>query len=121
MNIVKPATQKEMVDQLWFAIIGSNGDGLATKIKDTADRVVKIEKIMPQLLTKAEHDDSEKDREKKAQGQANRRRMRWHDKMSLIFTFLATVFFGFQAYGAVFGPVPDQKHKIEMVPDGRGR
>lgn len=24
----KPKTQKEMIDQLWFAIIGSNGEGL---------------------------------------------------------------------------------------------
>ena len=30
----KPATQREMLYQLWFAVIGSNGDGLASQVRD---------------------------------------------------------------------------------------
>ena len=37
--IPKPATTEEMVNQLWYAIIGSNGDGMAAKIKDIDNRL----------------------------------------------------------------------------------
>jgi hypothetical protein len=29
----KPETTKEAVDQLWYAIIGSNGDGMAERLR----------------------------------------------------------------------------------------
>ena len=29
---VKPQTQKEMIDQLWYAVIGTNGDGLVGRM-----------------------------------------------------------------------------------------
>lgn len=29
----KPSTQRETVDQLWYAIIGTNGDGMAERLR----------------------------------------------------------------------------------------
>lgn len=29
----KPPTQREMVEQLWYAIIGTNGDGVISELK----------------------------------------------------------------------------------------
>lgn len=29
----KPETQKEIADQLWYAIIGTNGDGMAERLR----------------------------------------------------------------------------------------
>ena len=37
--IPKPATTDEMVNQLWYAIIGSNGDGMAAKVKAIDNRL----------------------------------------------------------------------------------
>ena len=29
----KPKTQREMIDQLWYAVIGTNSDGIADQLK----------------------------------------------------------------------------------------
>jgi hypothetical protein len=29
----KPATQREMVEQLWYAVIGTNGDGVVEQLR----------------------------------------------------------------------------------------
>lgn len=31
-TIEKPSTQKEMTEQLWYAVIGSNGEGLSSRV-----------------------------------------------------------------------------------------
>ncbi len=40
----KPSTQKEMIYQLWYCIVGTNGDGLVDHIKH-------IEKRLDQCVT----------------------------------------------------------------------
>ena len=41
-TVPRPSTQKEMVEQLWFAVIGSNGDGLASITKQTRIDVAEL-------------------------------------------------------------------------------
>ena len=60
----KPKTQRAMVEQLWFVVIGSNGDGLVMLIKqalaqmvDHAKRIGKIEDLLPALWTKEQHEE----------------------------------------------------------------
>ena len=59
----KPKTQRAMVEQLWFVVIGSNGDGLVVLIKqalaqmtDHAKRLGKVEDLLPDLWTKEQHE-----------------------------------------------------------------
>jgi len=53
----KPATQKEMIDQLWFAVIGANSDGIAERVRRIDDRLQTVENRIPDLMTHAQHDD----------------------------------------------------------------
>lgn len=32
-SIQKPQTQKEMVEQMWFALVGTNGEGVFSRVK----------------------------------------------------------------------------------------
>jgi len=34
----KPATQREIIDQLWYCIIGTNNDGLIDRVKHLEQR-----------------------------------------------------------------------------------
>jgi hypothetical protein len=59
----KPKTQKGMIDQLWFVVIGSNGDGLVVLLKEALkkltehhDRLEDIEAAIPALWTKEQHE-----------------------------------------------------------------
>ena len=99
-NIPKPSTQKEMVDQLWFAIIGSNGEGLATKIKDTHQKVKDLEALIPSLMTCEEYAAREAEKEAKAKELAKaheRRKLRPFDKWMLILTAGTMLAIGVQA------------------------
>jgi hypothetical protein len=98
--IPRPATQKEMIDQLWFAIVGSNGDGIATKVRDTHDRVKTIETILPTLVTC--EDLEKREAEKKAESEKlakahERRRLRPFDKWMLLLTAGTMLFIGIEA------------------------
>jgi hypothetical protein len=53
----KPATQKEMIDQLWFAVIGANSEGIAERVRRIDDRLQSVENRMPDLMTHQQHDD----------------------------------------------------------------
>lgn len=43
---------KEQIDQLWWVVIGSNGDGMASQQKRVHDKVHAIEEILPTLVTR---------------------------------------------------------------------
>ena len=61
--IERPDTIEEMVHQLWFAIIGSNGDGLATEIRNTRKLVEKMQETQcadKEELEKIREDDKKK-------------------------------------------------------------
>jgi len=51
----KPHTQKEMIDQLWFAVIGANSEGIAERVKRIDDRLIEVERSIPDFMTHAEH------------------------------------------------------------------
>lgn len=59
----KPTTQREMIDQLWYAMIGTNGNGVQA-------RVEQIERVLPDLVTKRQCAATH-------QVDSNRRRSRW--------------------------------------------
>lgn len=58
-EIARPASMREMVDQLWFAIIGSNGDGIASQVRVTREKVAAIEATLPTLWSRADHEKAE--------------------------------------------------------------
>lgn len=35
-----PETQKEAISQLWWTVIGTNGDGLKAKVEETHDKLI---------------------------------------------------------------------------------
>lgn len=43
MAVQKPNTQKEMVEQLWHCILGTNGEGMAEQNKKQTARIEKLE------------------------------------------------------------------------------
>jgi hypothetical protein len=59
----KPKTQRAMVEQLWFVVIGSNGDGLVVLLKEALKKLIEhhgrledIEAAIPALWTKEQHE-----------------------------------------------------------------
>lgn len=89
----RPETTDEMVYQLWFAVIGSNGDGLASQVRDTRMRVEGIEKTLPSLMTKEGHEAIEAAHEEHVE----RRKLTGRERAMLWATFLSS----FAAIGAV--------------------
>lgn len=53
-KIPKPATQREMIEQLWYAVLGSNGDGIAAVTRRNSEDIGEIRQVLPTLQTKAE-------------------------------------------------------------------
>ena len=53
-TVQKPATQREMVEQLWYAIIGTNGEGIAARTKRSEDHIVEIRETLPKLVLRTE-------------------------------------------------------------------
>jgi len=43
-----------MIHQLWFAVIGMNGDGMLTKVNNLSSDMVTVKIALPQLATKEE-------------------------------------------------------------------
>lgn len=41
-TIQKPDSTDEMIQQLWYAFVGTNGDGLASRLRRVEDTVVKL-------------------------------------------------------------------------------
>lgn len=44
MDYKKPSTQREMVERMWYAIYGSNGDSIWSIVKDIDHRLDRLEK-----------------------------------------------------------------------------
>lgn len=84
---VRPETTDEMVYQLWYAVIGSNGDGLASQIRDARKRIEGIENALPGLLTSEEHEKIETEKVEKIE----RRKLTAREKAMLAATFLGSV------------------------------
>lgn len=53
----KPDTEEEMINQLWYAVIGSNGEGIAKRVSSIDTRLLKVEKTLPEFLTYDEHEE----------------------------------------------------------------
>lgn len=74
-TIEKPKTQREMIDQLWFAVVGSNGDGIAAVTRRNSRDIQEIKEILPTLQTRADACEDDEKIEKKNE----RRRVRQSD------------------------------------------
>lgn len=51
----KPDTTEEMIQQIWYAVYGANGEGIAAITKRNRDDIKQIKDVLPELLTKTEH------------------------------------------------------------------
>lgn len=91
MSVQKPDSMQEMVDQVWYAMIGMNGDGLISRVIKLDDRLDRIEVLLPQLVTKercvANHEEHH-DRIKEQHKQKDEHLKYW---IALIITNLATI------------------------------
>jgi Mg2+ and Co2+ transporter CorA len=93
MAPVRPDTTDEMVFQLWYAVIGSNGDGLASQVRAVKSKVEAIEDVLPTLMTR----DSCKAAEKERDDKQDRRKISTREKAMLLATSLGSL----AAIGAV--------------------
>lgn len=55
MDRKKPETLEGMVYEIWYAVWGANGDGVASIAKDNRDDIREIKDALPELLTRTEH------------------------------------------------------------------
>ncbi len=51
----KPATQKEMLEQIWWAVWGANGDGIASMSKANNEAIRDIQSHLSSVMTHDEH------------------------------------------------------------------
>jgi len=79
-TIPRPPTQKEMINQIWFVLIGSNGDGVVTKVRAISKDMDDIKSKLPTLLPREEHDTKE-----------DRRKMSRREIASLAIAGISTV------------------------------
>lgn len=49
-----PDTIEEKVQQIWFYMVGMNGDGMISKVNRINEKVENIESSLPQFVTRAE-------------------------------------------------------------------
>lgn len=90
-NVRKPATQREMTEQLWFAVVGSNGEGIASLVRRNAEAIEKLERHIPSLVTRAEIE-AEKERRADADAAWQRfRQERRQKRLSIVIAALAVV------------------------------
>jgi predicted nucleic acid-binding Zn ribbon protein len=89
----KPDTQREMIDQLWFAVIGANSEGIAERVRRIDDRLQAVENRMPDLMTHRQHDDYVagcKEEEKSIQEIERRRKWRTTDVVLAVGMLIVT-------------------------------
>ena len=96
----KPKTQRAMLEQLWFVVIGSNGEGVVALLKqalaqmiDHATRLGKIEDLLPALWTREQHEKmhaqyckEEEEQAKQAEEHGERRKMSRRELVNYIVT-----------------------------------
>src|SRR5512136_2378460 len=90
---VRPDSTDEMVYQLWYAVIGSNGDGLASQVREVKGKVESIEGLIPSLMTRQACQAVEKEKV----ANVERRKISAREKAMLAATFIGS----FAACGAV--------------------
>jgi len=95
--IPKPATQREMIDQIWFVLIGSNGDGVVTKVRAISKDIDDIKSKLPTLLPREEHDEEEEKKDRGRRENSDRRKMSRREVISLTIAGISTL----AAIGAV--------------------
>lgn len=57
----KPDSEVEMINQLWYAVIGSNGEGIAKRVAAIDNRLIKVESKLPEFLTYDEYEKMKKE------------------------------------------------------------
>lgn len=50
-NVPRPSSTEEMVEQLWYAIIGTNGEGALQQIKCNREGIERIEELFGKYIT----------------------------------------------------------------------
>ncbi len=70
----KPKTTAQMVEALWYTVVGANGHGLTQRVDDLIENLAeyqrKVDGFLPTLWTREEHDDF-------VRAQNKQRRSRW--------------------------------------------
>lgn len=85
--VEKPATTKEQVDQMWYALIGMNGNGLISKVNRLSEQVEIINSTVPQLVTRDEL--YQRDAEKR-----QHRTVSWQYWLALLLAFVGNILNG---------------------------
>ena len=55
-TIPRPESTDKMIEQLWFAVIGSNGDGIASTVRRHSHELQSIADSLPLMMTRIEHE-----------------------------------------------------------------
>ena len=65
----KPTTQKEMLEQIWWAVWGANGDGIASMSKANNEAIKDIQQHLASVMTYSAHEQyHEKQQKQKLRG-----------------------------------------------------
>ena len=73
MAVEKPKTQREMLEQLWYCIIGTNGEGMAEQHKEQTARLGNLEtKVANHIATRWQTCPVRRSKAEKAGGWATR-------------------------------------------------
>jgi hypothetical protein len=87
MPPVRPDSLDGMVYQLWYAVIGQDGDGLSARVRKIEDDVDRIQELIPSLMTRESCMEVDKGRN----DMTERRKISTREMAMLIATFLGSL------------------------------
>ena len=97
--IDRPESMEEMVTQLWYAVVGSNGDGIAGIVRINTQHIEDIRNTLPGLQTKSDCADSIQSRTTEGE----KSRFRRSDLVQWALTIFVMVAVGVPAWIGIFG------------------
>jgi hypothetical protein len=62
MSVPKPNTKDEMIDQMWFAMVGMNGDGMVKRVERLSDDMQHVKDLLPGLMRIEDHRKEEEEK-----------------------------------------------------------
>lgn len=50
MGVQKPSTQREMVEQMWYCLLGTNGGGMVDAVKKEKEHIKNVERKLDEYI-----------------------------------------------------------------------
>jgi hypothetical protein len=79
-----PDTIEEKVQQIWFYMVGMNGDGMISKVNRINEKVENIESSLPQFVTRSEIHEEQK-------AKTTKKTISWQYWVALVMAFAGNI------------------------------